>query len=271
MEDWQIEVLAQEVLDAYRQNEPPVDLELLAREERIELIEGDFPDEFHGQIEYIREFGKFVIYYPRLATARSRGRVRFSICHEFGHYFIEQHRRMLVSGLTHQSEGFRTKSPVERQADRFASALLFPKRAVEQRMGKDGVLTLGRILDLANRCEGSAQAAAFRYVTLAEEPCIAVVSRGRDVQYSFHSDEAKARGFGFFGNKLVPHACPAARTLGQPPGAIIEGPVSSFDWFSSRRQTADMWEEAVRLGKGETILSILSWRHYTASSDDEGS
>jgi hypothetical protein len=261
VQEHEIETLAETVLDAYRQEEPPVNLELIAKEERIKLVEGDFPDDFHGQIEYLKEFGTFAIYHPRLATARSRGRVRFSICHEFGHYFIEAHRRVLLSGITHHSEGFRTNSPIEIQADRFASALLLPRKAVDLRLGKHRILTLEKILKLAGDCDASAQAAAFRYVNLAEERCVAVVSRDREILYSFHSPEAKARGFAFLGNKLVPHASAALRAAQVEPGEIVQLKTSSHDWFSARdyTDTDDLWEEAVRVGRSSVVLSLLSW------------
>ena len=264
MRDSEIEALAQQVLDAYRQNEPPVNLDLIAREERIELIEGDFPEDFHGQIEYLKEFGKFAIYHPRLATARSRGRVRFSICHELGHYFIDEHRRALVAGMTHQSDGFRTKFAVEQQADRFASALLIPQRTIERRLGKERIMTLARILQLARDCDASAQAATFRYVNLAEEPCVAVVARGREVLYSFHSSEAKARGFTFLGNRIVPYQSAVVRAAERADGEIVDGKASTHDWFSLRDYSVDLWEEAVCFANSNVVLCLLSWQDFSA-------
>jgi hypothetical protein len=176
MTDREAELVAEQVLNAYRQ-EAPVNLELIAREEGIELLEGNFGDEFEGRLEFLSDLGMFALYHPSLETAQYPGRVRFSIAHELAHYFIEAHRQGIIQGLFHDSEeGFQSLNIIEGEADRVAAALLIPAKELRSKMGRRKILTLRQILELAARCEASVQATAFRYARYAEEACLAVVA-----------------------------------------------------------------------------------------------
>lgn len=263
MTDREIELLVEQVLGGYGQ-EAPVDLQLIAREEGIELAEGDFGEDFHGRLEFLQDLGTFALFYPRLASARYPGRVRFSIAHELGHYFIEPHREGIINGLFHDSEeGFHSLNIVEDEADRFASALLLPAKAIKSTMGSRSFLTLRQILELANRCGASVQATAFRYARFAEEPCVAVVASNGQVLYSFASDEADALGFRSLGIRKVPPGSVTGRAIRAPASEILEGPTDTAHWFSSRPRRAELWEEAVHLGSSSLVMTILSWKNYS--------
>lgn len=55
---------------------------------------------------------------------------RFTLAHELGHYFIDQHRRGLEEGKV-RSHGsvveFESELPIEQEADTFAASLLMPR------------------------------------------------------------------------------------------------------------------------------------------------
>lgn len=266
MTDRDAEVLVEQVLSAFNER-APVDLLRIASEEGIELLEGDFGDDFHGRLEFLRDLGAFALYHPRLETARYPGRVRFSIAHELGHYFIESHREGIINGLFHNSEeGFCSPSVVEAEADRFASALLIPAKAIKSAMGSRQFLTLAQILALAYRCEASAQATAFRYARFAEEPCIAVVSSASQILYAFASDEADGLGFKRLGISRVPSGSATAQATSSNSSDIFEAATDTTRWFSQRSRTAELWEEAVRLGSSSLVLTLLAWKNY---SEDE--
>lgn len=266
MTDRETELLVEQVLSGYGQK-APVDLHLIAREEGIELAEGDFGNDFHGRLEFLEDMGTFALFHPCLASARYPGRVRFSIAHELGHYFIESHREGIINGLFHDSEeGFHSLNIVEGEADRFASALLLPAKTIKSTMGSRNFLTLRQLLELAGRCEASVQATAFRYARFAEEPCVAVVARNGQVLYSFASDEADALGFKFLGIKQIPSGSVTERAIRAPASEILEGPTDTTRWFSSRWRSAEIWEEAVHLGASPIVMTLLSWKNY--SGDD---
>lgn len=263
MKDWEIENLANEVLSAYRQVEMPVDLAFIASEEGIELLEGEYGAQFHGRIEYLPEVQTFAIYHPPLKHNRYPGHVRFSIGHELAHYYIPAHRRMLEQGMRHNSsEGFRPDDEMENQADQFAAALLFPAAIMKARMGVRGFLSLQQIRKLADDCDGSLQAAAFRYTRFTSEPHLAVVSEGRSILYYFTSDEARAIGFSHLGNREIPERSSTERALAHILPEIEQGATQTERWFSERQARAELWEEAIRLGSSNRVITLLSWQKY---------
>lgn len=239
----------------------PIDVHLIATEEGIALAEGDYGEEFHGRIEYLAEVEAFVIYHPSVQRSHYPSRVRFSIGHEFGHYYIPYHREILLKGKSHYSlEGFRHKNPIEREADLFSASLLIPRKLLKDRIGKRGFLTLAQILKLADECKASNQATAFRYTRFTKEPHLALVSVKGKVIYGFSSEEARAWGFSFFKDVLVPDGS-ATQKAGSSNG-IVEGKTSEDTWFPHRGKSSEMWEEAYQLGNSNRILTLLSWSNY---------
>lgn len=239
----------------------PVELDRIAREEGIQLAEGDYGDEFHGRIEYLAEVEAFVIYHPRYITNHYPSRVRFSIGHEFAHFYIPHHREMLIRGKAHYSlEGFRHKNAVERQADVFAAALLIPTRFLRERMGRRGFLSLSQVLTLADDCKASAQATAFRYTRFTKEPHLALVSEDGNVLYGFASEEARAWGFWRLRDFAIPEGSATLRATAAT--GIVEDKTEVGIWFPARGTHAELWEEAVQLGSSTRVLTLLSWSNY---------
>lgn len=263
LNDLEIERLAGYVLSTY-QLKTPIDLEHVCSEEGIVLAPGPYSNSFHGRIEFLPDERIFVIYYPEPSTSHYPGRVRFSLSHELGHYFIEEHRRIIQEQRIHNSIGpFRPVSDrIEGEADKFASAFLIPSFAMDAAVGNQGFLDLAGILELANQCEASVQATAFRYVRLAEEPCLAVVSRSGKILYSFSSDEAQERGFKWLGNHEVPEKSQAKACTMSSGSIILADHSHTADWFSERRSGAKLWEESMMLGKSGYVMTLLTWSEH---------
>lgn len=261
MTDFQIEALADEVVAAFDLSTVPVDLERIAREENIELAEGEFGEDFHGRIEFLAVVETFVIYHPSIAGKQYQPRVRFSVAHELGHYYIPHHRELLLRGASHYSlEGFYHKNAVEHQADVFAAALLIPTTVLKTRMGRRGFLNLSQILTLSNDCQASAQATAFRYTRFTGEPHLAVVSENGKVLYSFSSAEARLFGFGGLRDKRAPDGSPTLKAMTS--NGIVEDKTEGDCWFPDRGCNAELWEEATRLGNSSRVITLLSWLNY---------
>ncbi len=262
MTDAEIDQLADSVSTLYRLS-PPIDFGLIAAEEGVELVDGDFGSDFHGRIEYLPTERVFAIYHPVIGGDFFSGRVRFTIAHEFGHYFIPEHRAILLRELVHDSkEDFRSKNEIERQADRFAAALLLPSGVLKEKMGRKGFLALQEIKALAAICGTSIQAAAFRYTQFTTEPHLAIVSEDRRILYHFASEEANALGFGGIGNRLVPDGSASEKARLGSAGSIHESTTNTEAWFSERYQRAELWEEAVNLSYDKRVLTLLSWSNY---------
>ena len=81
----------------------PVNPYAIAKEEGIELAPGKYGERFDARIEYIRAAETFILYYRTALNDRTEGRVRFSLAHELGHYYLPGHRDYLLSGRSHNS------------------------------------------------------------------------------------------------------------------------------------------------------------------------
>lgn len=262
-----IEKLAEEVR-AVHKTPVPVDLVKICNEEGIELAPGHFSRKFHGRIEYWGDEGIFAIFHPE-PNGVSEGRVRFTIAHELGHYFIEEHRALIVAGDVHNSvESFApVRDRIEQEADSFAASLLMPERKVRELWGSKGYLDAKGLLQLAKNCQTTPKAAAFRYVELTEEPCVVIFATSGTVECSFHSDEAKARYFGGLGIDKIPADAAARNCLTGSNWAIEGKQADSTDWFSGRNAYAKFWEDSVRLGSGTRTMTVLSWLDYKPERD----
>ena len=121
--------------------------------------------------------GRFHIYgnLDRLTHPES-GRARFTLSHELGHFFVDEHRQALERGLTpgHGSIcDFQSDNPVEVEADHFAAALLMPEDRF-RRKAKQMVPGLQSILELSDQFGTSVTSTALRYVRLDCGPCFVI-------------------------------------------------------------------------------------------------
>lgn len=166
--------LAEEVGNTYCPD-GPVDPLMIARRKRITYSFGDYGDAFDGMLEYRR--GRFHIYAstPRLGPPDSP-RARFTVAHELGHYFIDEHRHALAAGRVapHPSLcDFESGILAEEEADHFASHLLMPEKrfrrtAASQPRGLSGVLAL------AEAYQTPITSTAFRFAGTDLFPCVVI-------------------------------------------------------------------------------------------------
>ncbi len=262
MKPAEVERAAEEVLSAYEIRSSPVDVLAIAQTEGIELADGEYGENFCGRIEYHPEAGRFVLFHPRLEVARNPGRVRFSIGHELGHYYLEHHRALLMSGRSHDSSSdFICDDALEREADHFAASLLIPAFALRQKLARRRYMTLREILALALEWQSSATSAAIRYARFTSEACGIVVSQDGLIQFYSPSDEASALGFRYLRKGTPVPTRSLTFAAGQPetPGTIREGPGTTEEWFPDRRFHRNIWEEAFPLGRTGLMLTLLAF------------
>lgn len=164
--------LAEVVADEHSPTSP-VDPKLIAHKNKISVSYNDYGDDFDGMLEH--RSGKFHIY-VNLARSDVPTRLRFTLCHELAHFYIDSHRVALQSGQTpvHKSQSeFKSDNPVEVQADFFACSLLLPEKRFKQRAMKN-TAGLPIILDAAKHFEASLTASAIRYVSLGIHEAVLV-------------------------------------------------------------------------------------------------
>jgi Zn-dependent peptidase ImmA (M78 family) len=148
-----------------------VNLEKIAKKQKIRIIEGDYGDGFVGAL--VHERGKFYIHLNN-AKYDLQGRKRFTLAHEYGHYFNDEHRNKLKQGisLAHTADySMFSRNPIEKQANHFGSNLLMPKARFIKKCSKlepgfESVLAMKELFNTSIECT------AIRYISLDLFPCM---------------------------------------------------------------------------------------------------
>jgi len=256
-----IEKLCEEVRQTWGCTTAPVDLNRIACEEGIELTPGDYGTQFHGRLEYLLDEHLFILYYPAAFLSAAQVRIRFTIAHELGHFYLPDHRQALLRGISPECNiGFISDKVAEKQADAFAASLLIPGRLLESRIAKHGFMTLQAVQDMAGTLDVSLPCAIIRYVQYATEACGVVVSEAGKVKYYIASDEMAAIGFRYMARQAdIPRNSKAWNLLSSGKHLQIEGMnTDSSRWYSSRPQLAELWEDSISLGYSEQVITLLS-------------
>lgn len=189
MNEKEIEKLAEGLVEASNQNSPPVDLFEVARGEwpPIEIHGHPFSGDFDGTIRYVESH--YVILFNKKYGNEHDPRVRFTIAHELGHYYIDKQRDALKRGKTHKSFiQFETTSHEEQDANAFASALLMPKYMFKNIVNKcqPGWESIEKIAQLG---KVSLTATARRFIDLTDHACVLIVSANRRILWFHKSKE----------------------------------------------------------------------------------
>lgn len=266
MEPDDIELLAKEKLIALDMWRLPIDPLAIAREEGIELAPGRYGARFDARIKFIRSAKTFILFYKDAIHGVTEGRMRFSVGHELGHYYIPHHRAYLLGGHSHNSvTDFRSRDPREQEADLFSSALLMPNELFAGAL-KSRHLTFCTLADLSRLAENtfktSLTSTVLRYVGLDWEACSIVVSEGGVVKWARHSDTMRARGMRWIEQQTrVPDITATAklweRLRKEATLDRMEAAVDADVWFE-QPYGPRLWEEAMPLGYTGQVLTLLT-------------
>jgi len=242
----------------------PVDPFAIVADEGIELAPGEYSPRFDARLEYLPSVETFALYYRRGGPGRSEGRVRFSIAHELGHYYL--HRDRLLRGEAHSSQAdFRSRSPLEQEADEFAARLLMPQElfVAAVRRFRQRVCVLAELCHLADCVfHTSVTSTVRRYCQCNLEPSSVVVSQQGMVKWAVHSEDMRRLGLGYVeAGRPVPRMSRTMplwnRLQNREPAEAVEGSVEASVWFE-RGYRRGLWEEALPLGFTGFVLTYLT-------------
>jgi len=166
--------LAAEVVAGYSAT-PPIQPEKIARANHLTMSFGHYGDTFDGMLEC--KAGRFHIFCNLDRVERPESpRGRFTLGHELGHYYIDEHRNALAAGVcpAHPSQcEYKSANLVEQEADFFAGRLLMPERAFRTRAQRSP-RGLAGIMPLTETFRTSATSTAIRYAELDLFPCAVI-------------------------------------------------------------------------------------------------
>lgn len=230
------------------------DLEAIAAEDRIELI--DFDDADPGCTACLFPDAEGAGGAIFLQPGQPPGRRRFSIAHELAHYHIPTHsrRRRRCRDLDLQAkEGFRAK--VEWEANGFAAELLMPE-ILFRRDAREGDVSFETVYALASAdaYNVSATAAAIRLVETSNESCALVaLERGR-VVWQVRSDFFFRMATG--SQAIRPETCAAGVFNGERPNPRPE-PVDPLAWFDEPEHSRVTVESTHEIPRLRQVLALL--------------
>jgi Zn-dependent peptidase ImmA (M78 family) len=149
------------------------------------IAAGEF-DRFEGCLNH--ENGWNIIYNKKM----SKGRVNFTIAHEFGHYLL--HRQDLANGIECDSNAMRNWNSAEaireKEANVFASYLLIPLDDFRaQTQGRQ--INLELLQKLSGRYGTSLTATVLKYLDMISGRAILIASKDGFVDWAWSSDKAR--------------------------------------------------------------------------------
>ncbi|GHT35952.1 hypothetical protein AGMMS49574_26660 [Bacteroidia bacterium] len=188
---------------ALQYDEKITPLEKIILDEQLKVFYDGYEDAFDGMTIY--DMGEFYIHLnTNKGNNENSERGRFTLAHEFGHYFIDAHRIGLKKGLLepHPSEiNKKLHTAIEREADYFAACLLMP----EVRFCKDiaGKKFNAEIIDLLKtEYKVSRTACALRFADIGNCPIMVVYAEKGYIKWFHSSNDFRYKYL--IDNKIVP-------------------------------------------------------------------
>lgn len=214
-----------------------VEPEKIIRSNKITLSFGNYEDAFDGMLEYD---GTSFHVYANLERLRGTdtGRARFTLGHELGHFYIDEHRRALQAGVNGRHPSFsdhQSKNPLEVEADHFACHLLMPTtRFVKAAKGRS--VGLEAVMSLKDLFGTSITSTAIRFTRLDLGPCTLVKWSDDGFQWKWFSQSTFNAGYRrtIEDAANVPKDSPTGRALAgeaPPQNGIFQAGTLASAWF----------------------------------------
>ena len=188
---------------ALQYDEKITPLEKIILYEQLRVYYDCYEEAFDGMTIYDK--GKFYIHLNTdKGNSKNSERGRYTLAHEFGHYFIDAHRIGLKKGLLepHPSETDKKQhTAIEREADYFAACLLMPEvRFCKDIAGKKFSIDIINLLK--ENYKVSFTACALRFKDIGNHPIMIVYAEDNQVKWKFCSDDFRYKWL--LNNKIVP-------------------------------------------------------------------
>jgi len=235
-----------------------LNLQALLKEQGMTLSFNTYAEAFDGLLEY--KGGRFHVYCNLDRVERpDSARARFTLGHELGHYYLDDHRRALESGSAKAHASFcdyESRIPAEREADHFASNLLMPTKRFRKEAARAG-RGLAGILRLREAFQTSITSTAIRFASLNISPCALVKWKAEGISWKWLSGDTREAGYRTTftdPRQLVPGSPTTLALAGQlPPQGFFESGTTAAAWFpfvsDGSTQNVILIEQAIPLGR----------------------
>jgi hypothetical protein len=198
-------------------------------------------------------------------------RGRFTLAHELGHFFLDEHRLGLKYGLLEPHASFHNinqKSLIEEEADYFASCLLMPKDKFRshsseyKRQSGSRDFSLNTLLNLSENFQASILSTLIRFGEVGTHEIFAVISKDNIAKWFVKSTDFPNWKFKFRIGESVPRTTVAGEyyTMQDRKFTGIE-PLDVDDWFNppanDNRKNRQMYEQCFYSDSYGYVISLM--------------
>jgi len=242
-------------------NSGATSLEKIILSENLPVHYDNYEDSFDGMLLYDGQHFHIHINIDKGNRSDSR-RGRFTLAHELGHYFIDEHRIGLMRGtlLPHPSQhSVNNDSQIEAEADYFASCLLMPREKFRKQSGHKE-FSLGILYNLSNFFQVSLLATVQRFAELGTHEVMVVISEENKVKRYIQSQDFPKWPFKFKVGQILPPTTVAGEFFSKinSKSTDIED-VSPDNWFYPkwRHSNMNMHEQCYYSDSYNYVISII--------------
>ncbi len=239
-------------------------LDQLAEAEEVSIYYDDYENAFDGMLLFDHQDFHIHINHAKGNHPDSK-RGRFTLAHELGHFFIDEHRIGLKSGAL-QPHGSVTelnnKDLIELEADYFASCLLMPELKFKNRAALSKKFSLATITDLSDSFQSSIVSSAIRFSEVGTHEIMAIFSRNNTVEWYARSKDFPQWPLRFKVHGTVPPTTVAGEFYTKKDSKYtgIEN-VSADDWFypfsDDARADRQMHEQCYYSNSYDYVISLI--------------
>ncbi|HOY87309.1 MAG TPA: ImmA/IrrE family metallo-endopeptidase [Methylotenera sp.] len=165
-------------------------------DDKIAAIKGHNATGIDGMLTKSSKANEWFILYDE--TVQSKGRINFTIAHEFGHYLLHRDKESNFECSQSKILGYGNQQfiQIEKEANIFASYLLMPIDDFRSQINGNQ-FTLELLSHCADRYDVSLTACVLKWIQFTEETAIVVLSRDEHILWSYPSNSAKKQNIFF--------------------------------------------------------------------------
>ena len=247
-------------------------LDEIAKFEGVPIHFDNYEDAFDGMLLYDTDNKEFHIHINiDNGNKQNSKRGRFTLAHELGHFFLNEHRLGLKYGLLEPHASFHNinhKSSIELEADYFASCLLMPKdkfknfSAEYRKLTGNKKFSLDTILGLSNSFQTSVLSTLIRFGEVGTHEIFAVISKNNVAKWFVKSNDFPNWTFKFKIGNNIPQTTVAGEYFTNENSKYngIES-VSADDWFyipsNDSRSNRQMYEQCYYSDSYGYVISLI--------------
>jgi Zn-dependent peptidase ImmA (M78 family) len=238
------------------------DLAAIAANEELHVYYDHYEDSFDGMLVYNGEQFHVHINLDKGNSATSK-RGRFSLAHEYGHYFITEHRIGLKYGLLGSHASFNSlnhEALIELEADYFASCLLMPFHKYKAFTARKE-FSFDLIHSISEHFQTSLMATILRFIEAGTREFMVVISKNSVVKWFVKSKDFPAFAFKFKVGHTVPGKTLTASfyeltdvTLQSP---ILDSDPEEWFWINDGRGDRTFYEQYYYSDINNYLVTLL--------------